>query len=263
MKIKVLMENTTALPDFRTEHGLSLYLETGTHKLLFDTGQSDGFAENAERLGVNLADVDLAVLSHGHYDHGGGLNTFLSLNKKAPVYLSQFAFEPHLKATGKDIGLDPALQENPRLISVDDYIRLDNGLELFSCNEWERFYKLNPFGLTMCLDGEVLPEDFRHEQYLLITEGGTRILISGCSHKGILNLEEWFEPDVLIGGFHFMNLDPRADGRPALDAAAAELVRHDTIYYTCHCTGTEQYTYLKSKLKQQLHYLSAGQELEL
>ena len=71
MKLVTLMENTTCREDLCCEHGLSLYLETGDHKILFDAGQSGAFAENAEKLGVNLQNVDFAVLSHGHYDHGG------------------------------------------------------------------------------------------------------------------------------------------------------------------------------------------------
>ena len=94
MKITALIENTSArgLP---TEHGLSLFVETAEHKFLFDMGQTDLFARNAETLGIALSKVDFAVLSHGHYDHGGGLNTFLALNDHAPVYMSRYAFEPH------------------------------------------------------------------------------------------------------------------------------------------------------------------------
>ena len=100
MKITTLIENTSArgLP---TEHGLSLFVETAEHKFLFDMGQTDLFARNAETLGIALSKVDFAVLSHGHYDHGGGLNTFLALNDHAPVYMSRYAFEPHYNGTEK------------------------------------------------------------------------------------------------------------------------------------------------------------------
>ena len=95
MKITTLMENTACSPEFACEHGLSLYIETGKRKLLFDAGQSGAFAENAGKLGIDLRQVDAFVLSHGHYDHGGGLPRFLEVNRQAMIYVNQFAFEPH------------------------------------------------------------------------------------------------------------------------------------------------------------------------
>ena len=77
MKLWVLMENTACREDLAKEHGLSLYLQTGERHILFDAGQSGAFADNARAMGVDLEQVDTAVLSHGHYDHGGGLNRFL------------------------------------------------------------------------------------------------------------------------------------------------------------------------------------------
>ena len=91
MIITVLSENLTSSDKLGSEHGLSLYIETETHKILFDTGASGLFAENAGKLGVDLAKVDLAVISHGHYDHGGGLKTFLGINNRAKIYLHQMA----------------------------------------------------------------------------------------------------------------------------------------------------------------------------
>jgi metal-dependent hydrolase (beta-lactamase superfamily II) len=82
MVVKVLMENTAVSGDFQTEHGLSLYVETGGYRLLFDTGASGLFLENAKKLDVDIAKVDFAVISHGHYDHGGGLKPFLAQNTK-------------------------------------------------------------------------------------------------------------------------------------------------------------------------------------
>ena len=70
MKISMLMENTPFSGGFLSEHGLSIHIETEQHRILFDMGQSDGFIANAEKMGIDLAAVDVAVLSHGHYDHG-------------------------------------------------------------------------------------------------------------------------------------------------------------------------------------------------
>ena len=122
MNIISLVENTASKDTLGAEHGLSLYIETDRHKILFDMGQSNLFEENAAKLGVNLAEVDIAVLSHGHYDHGGGLKRFLEINRKAPVYISRYAFEPHYNGTEKYIGLDTSLAQSDRLIFTEDFI---------------------------------------------------------------------------------------------------------------------------------------------
>ena len=100
MKITTLMENTASAECYTAEHGLSIYIETKNHVILFDSGASGAFADNAEKLGVDLGKVEMAVLSHGHYDHGGGLPRFMEKNKTAPIYMSACAFEPHLKNGG-------------------------------------------------------------------------------------------------------------------------------------------------------------------
>lgn len=92
MKITVLVENTS---DFLpTRHGLSLYIETELHKILFDMGPDETFLQNAETLGIDLSAADIAFLSHGHYDHGGGLAAFLEINHTAKVYLQKARFSP-------------------------------------------------------------------------------------------------------------------------------------------------------------------------
>lgn len=258
MKIVSLLENTAARADVQAEHGLSLYIETGKHRILFDMGQTTLFAKNAEALGVDLAKVDLAVLSHGHYDHGGGLATFLEINQSAPVYVSDNAFLPHFNGTEKYIGLDTSLNGHPRLVLVQDELTIGDGLTLHTCNGRQRRHNLGSFGLTERVGDAFIPDDFRHEQYLLIREGERRVLISGCSHKGILDIVEWFEPHVLVGGFHFSKMP--LDG--TLTVAAKVLDAHATTYYTCHCTGTEQYKYMKQYMKN-LHYLACGERVEV
>ena len=256
MKITALTENTSINENIGAEHGLSLYIETDGHKILFDMGQTDMFERNAKTLCIDLSEVDIAVLSHGHYDHGGGLARFLEINKKSPVYVNEYAFEQHYNGTQKYIGLDISLKNNSRLIFTSNVYKINDSMTLFSCNENRKSYDLGSFGLNMIQDGKFMPDDFRHEQYLLINENGKNVLISGCSHKGIMNITEWFKPDVLIGGFHFSKL--------ALDKTlenyAETLDKYNTNFYTCHCTGMEQYVFMK-KYMSRLEYLSAGQEI--
>lgn len=260
MKVVVLVENHSCDDSLYCEHGLSLYIETGNHKILFDFGQSAAFVENAEKLGVALEEVDFAVLSHGHYDHGGGIAAFLSVNSAAPVFVSEAAFEPHYNASDKYIGLDPALRQCDRILVAGENREIVPEIRLLSCKGRAFQVPIDSSGLTCERDGKRIAEEFDHEQYLLIEEEGKRILISGCSHKGILNIVDWFRPDVLIGGFHFMKLDPESK---TLIEAAQVLRSYPTHYYTGHCTGDAQVQRLHDLMGQCLDEIHTGTVLYL
>ena len=260
MKITTLMENTALSPEFTAEHGLSLFVETGRHKFLFDAGQSGAFAENAAKLGVDLKTAQFAVLSHGHYDHGGGMGRFLEINRRAKIYVNQNAFEDHCNAAQRYIGLDQRLRESRRLVLTGDRATLAPGLTLATCNDLPRAVPTDPFGLTERVGRFFLPEDFRHEHYLLVEEKGRRILLSGCSHKGILNILDWFRPDVLVGGFHFKDLAPDSE---QLSAYGEAMAKYSTVFYTGHCTGQPQFDTLKTILGDRLHSLCAGTVVEI
>ena len=255
MKITTLIENTSISSDLTAEHGLSLFVETDQYTFLFDAGQTDAFADNARKLGVDLKTAQFAVLSHGHYDHGGGMLRFLEGNRKAKIYVNENAFGIHCNGTQRYIGLDDRLRDTDRLILTGDEHTIAPGLTLSTCNTLPKLVPTDPFGLTEQVGAFFLPDDFRHEQYLLIEENGKRVLLSGCSHKGILNILEWFKPDVLVGGFHFKQLPPDSD---RLRTYGEALAKYDTVFYTGHCTGQAQYDVLKGILGDKLHALSTG-----
>jgi 7,8-dihydropterin-6-yl-methyl-4-(beta-D-ribofuranosyl)aminobenzene 5'-phosphate synthase len=256
MKICFLTENKTEHEGILAEHGLSLYIETQNHKILFDMGQSDLLVRNAARLGVDLAAVDIAVLSHGHYDHGGGIGAFRSVNKKASLYVSRHAFGAFY--SDKYIGLAPSVKQDPNLVLTDGVLCLGQGITLYADGAVPLFAAQNR-GLTKDEGAERVPDDFCHEQYLMIEERGKRILISGCSHKGILQIMEAFKPDILVGGFHFMKIEDEE----FLKKAAEQLLQYETLYYTGHCTGQKQYDFLKSIMGDRLHYIAAGSIVEI
>jgi len=258
MKIIVLSENTSCNPTLKSEHGLSLYIEAVGKKILFDMGQGSLFAENAKKLGIDISSVDYGIISHGHYDHGGGLAYFLHLNKKAKIYLHRNAFEKHFNNSGKEIGLDFSLKNNSRLVYVDDYYEIASGLELYSCNNQPPIFKKNT-------SGSIKNDNFNHEIYLKIHEKKS-VVITGCSHKGIINIVHWMKSQVLVGGFHFKDIDCKTQ-QEELKCLAEELEKCakdlNMAFYTCHCTGIEQYGALKQILKDRIQYINCGQSFEI
>ncbi len=274
MIIKVMAENTSSAKDLGCEHGLSLYIETPKHKILFDTGAGALFYENAVKMNINLSAVDLAVISHGHNDHGGGLKTFLGINSKATVYLHYKAFENHyaLRPNGeKDyIGLDQTLLPNQQFVFCGDRLAIDEEIELFSGIKGTKLLPSGNATLLMINGQEFLPDDFGHEQNLIIKENGKTILIAGCAHSGIVNIVEQFHkdkgylPDLVIGGFHLYNQGKKENENPAVVKEVGEfLVNSNAMYYTCHCTGIEPYNQLKSLMGEKIAYLSTGDQIEI
>lgn len=258
MKITVLAENTALNNSFGCEHGLSFYIELNNNtKILFDMGQSDLFIKNALKLGIDLSKVDFAIVSHGHYDHGGGLNCFLEINPTANVYIRKEAFGEFYNASGKYIGLDKSLSDCNRLIFCKDELEIAKGIKLCSQNNAVRLHKTETYGLTVRSAQTLTDDTFEHEQYLFLEDDKKRVVISGCSHKGILNIIDWFKPDIVVGGFHFSKLMSNE-----LDKNIEKLKEFKTVFYTCHCTGVEQYRYIKTKMEN-VKYISAGESFTI
>lgn len=119
-KITTLAENSVYGKGLQGEHGLSLLVEAGEHKVLFDTGASDLFIRNARLMGVDLTDVEFVILSHGHRDHTGGLHTFLKMNSRAKVVCKQEVFRRKFKNERENGMLHPEALDKSRFWPIDE-----------------------------------------------------------------------------------------------------------------------------------------------
>ena len=268
LKITTLVENTTISSEYGCKHGLCIYIETSKHKILFDLGPNKLFAENAIKMNIDIADIDIVIISHGHKDHGGALNYFLEQNKKAKIYIRKEAFEPHyIKVLNIpfNVGLDKRLINHKQIIYTDGKTVIDEELILFS--NVDRMYNISNNVLFSKSQGKMVLDDFCHEQNLIISTGEEKVLISGCSHAGIVNIQNKAEQivadkiDMVIGGFHLNNpVTKKYD--ETIESVAVSLKQKGSIYYTGHCTGPKAYKRMKAVMGDKMKHLSTGTEIE-
>ncbi|SLM30756.1 Beta-lactamase domain protein [Desulfamplus magnetovallimortis] len=283
MNITALIENciTDNREDLEKEHGLSLYIDYNNLKILFDAGASDAFERNAIKLGVDLEKVDMAILSHQHYDHGGGLSRFLEINSKASVHLCrQMKGNTYFKSLGglinKYIGLDKKIfvKHPNRFVFVNGTAEVSKNV--FIITEICRKYP-QPKGnskLLVCENGNWLPDPFDHELIVVIKEEKELVILTGCAHNGILNMVETVVrqfPDMpikaIIGGFHLAGI-PVPQLLPEtieeIRAIASDLLKYPVkTVYTGHCTGMKAYGILKEVMGNKLEYLDTGKTISI
>ena len=257
MKITVLIENTTH-NELVCEHGLSFYIEHEGKKYLLDSGSSDAFMANAEKLGIDLGDIDRAFLSHGHYDHSGGFKAFHDAYPDVRIMASEHIFRKHCSAKGgmHDIGVDENDKEVFSLISG----QYDMGKVHFIPHEKPLTHQAEMQGMYQ--DG--VYDDLMHEYSLVFETDKGLVLFNSCSHGGVkqivMEAEEALHQKVYayLGGLHLK-------GRELSESEISELVeqlRKIPHVYTGHCTGEEAMCLLQGKTDN-IHELYSGQVIEL
>lgn len=268
MKITILVNNLAG-EGLMAEHGLSLWIETENRRIIFDTGQGIALENNARTLGIDLAEADILVLSHGHYDHTGGIVQVLQQAQKTDVYCNPGIVYPRysiINGTAKPIQIPSDSMEAIEKLSVEhlhwvqqptwisDKIGITGPIPRVT--NWE-----DPGG-PFYLDPEGKRADpIDDDQALWVRTDDGVIVCVGCSHAGLVNtlnyvrsINHGFRLRAIIGGFHLINA-----GRERLEKTmtALHLFEPDMVI-PCHCTGELAVAMLRDALGKRVSPASAG-----
>jgi len=281
MKITVLVDNTRSPSrrDLPGEHGLSLLIETAHKKILFDSGASDLFTRNARAMGIDLGTVDTFVLSHGHYDHGGGLAAFLRLNDRARVFMGPGALDDQRMRIGilsERVGLNRRALEpfSGRFIPVSGTTEIEDGVFIVPAIPAVHPAPRDMGRFNRKTGGRYIPDDFSHEVLLAVREGAGMAVFTGCAHKGVLNIVAAAEAQFprtgiasLFGGLHLVNPITRklSGSGDDIRAMARALSADHGVGRICagHCTGDAAFSLLKAELGDRLDSLYVGKQVTL
>jgi len=234
-------------PELKSGHGLAVHISIRGVSLLYDFGPGGTLLPNAERLGISLKDVDAAVLSHGHYDHSGGIEDFLSINDKAVIYHGRDAFAPRWSLSGgspREVGIPRKIEGRADRFALIGDLEDHNEFVILPAAPGLRN---KPSGNSLLLagpEGERLQDDFVDELTLVlrVREEKGLVILTGCSHRGILNIVDQVKAycsrcpiDALIGGFHLRDREESEENiRYVAEQLKASLP--DSRIYSGHCT---------------------------
>ncbi|WP_423130339.1 MBL fold metallo-hydrolase [Gaoshiqia sp. Z1-71] len=260
MRLTILTENTAG-GRFLAEHGLSYLVELDGRTILFDTGHSDVFIQNALKLNIDLQKtVDLIVLSHGHWDHGDGLR-FL---EDKPLLAHPAAFMQRFrKSDGTSVGLSltkEMVSQKFDLMTTAEPYRISE--HIFFLGEVARKNDFEAQSTSFCDengDDDFVPDD----SALVLVENGQLIIISGCAHSGICNICEQAKKvtgirtiNAVLGGFHLKQNNKQT-------CQTIRYFRHEKVrnLIPSHCTGLQALSAFHEAFHTRL--LKTGQQLTL
>ncbi|MGE5450103.1 MAG: MBL fold metallo-hydrolase [Methanomassiliicoccales archaeon] len=255
-RLAILIENTAPIPGLIGEFGFSVYLNWQGQSFLLDTGNQGHILANARVMGIDLQQLAGVVISHGHFDHVGGLPYLLEMKGETPIYLHPQALDNKLAKTGEttytDIGFTRNRDELERMGAIfypDDKPReLAPGLIL--AGTIPRIYSWEDTGGPFYLaPGE--PDPLYDDQALIIDSNDGLLVVSGCAHSGMANTAAYARSlfpgksiKAYIGGTHLISASPE---RLRLTRDAINELEIQEVV-ACHCTGFAATAYLYREL---------------
>jgi 7,8-dihydropterin-6-yl-methyl-4-(beta-D-ribofuranosyl)aminobenzene 5'-phosphate synthase len=252
--ITVLIEDSKspAKPHLKSKHGLSFFIKAkiGDDKVtvLMDTGTSpEALLHNVDAMGVNLGDVDVIALSHGHYDHTGGLLEALKrMKKRVPVIGHPTVFDPklslmpHLRLIGTPFKASEVEAVGGVPVFASDPVKIADGIT--TTGEVPRITAFESVrGFWTVHNGRFVDDVMLDDQSLVIdVEGKGLVVVAGCAHAGIINTIKYAQKITgnsrvyaVLGGFHLISADDKR-----IQATVNELEKLDLEFVgPCHCTG--------------------------
>ena len=240
-----------------------------------DLGPSAETIQNAAVLGIDLSAVDTVILSHGHFDHSGGIIPFTKINDKALIYMQESAMGEYYGDDGPEaperyryIGVDKDIANLPQVRFLNGDARIDDELELFVIKSRSHALPFTNRRILVRKGKDYQQDDFGHEHCLVIHQDGKSILMSGCAHNGILSIMDAYmdkygkAPDLAISGFHLMKSTAYRDNEiREIEAIAEELKKYPTKFITCHCSGAAAFDIMKKIMGDSLGYVHTGEEI--
>lgn len=268
--ITTLVENSTSNPALPAEHGLSFWIEYGDRHILFDTGQSDLLIRNAETLGVDLARADAIVLSHGHYDHTGGLSTVLNMAPKAQLYLHPAALEPKYCRgipKARSIGIAGSARQavlNRQVTWTESHTQVFDGINL--TGQILRVTDFEDAGGPFFLNEDCRqPDPLLDDQALFIESHRGLVVILGCAHAGVVNtlqrISELRRGEIfyaVMGGMHLVNAETERIERTVSALRQYNLQKISPA----HCTGGKAIETFRNVFPEQYFDCSVGTRIK-
>lgn len=270
-RITILVEDTAAKPHLEAEHGLSLWIEYNDRRILFDAGQSNLLIRNAAMLAIAPDQADAIVISHGHYDHTGGLPAVLSPAAKAAVYLHPAAVEPKYsqKAAGATyIGMSEATRKAihaRRCVQTIQPAQILSGV--FVTGQVPRTNDFENVGGDFFLDRACTqPDEVIDDQALFFDSADGLIVLFGCAHAGVVNVLNYIRKisgcgkiAAVIGGMHLLHAD---SSRIQKTIAVFKQYQVQKVI-PLHCTGCEAKKAFQDAFGNRCIFTGAGEQIQI